>query len=101
MGTAIKSMISTRENLECARAAAPRVAELSTEQKNNLLLAMAEAIAANENDIVAENRKDMESSGTEGAMRDRLLLTPQRVAAMAAGVREIAALPDPVGEIIS
>jgi glutamate-5-semialdehyde dehydrogenase len=101
MGTAIKSMISTREKLECARAAAPRVAELSTEQKNNLLLAMAEAIAANENDIVAENRKDMESSGTEGAMRDRLLLTPQRVAAMAAGVREIAALPDPVGEIIS
>lgn len=94
-------MISTREKLECARAAAPRVAELSTEQKNNLLLAMAEAIAANEDDIVAENHKDLESSGTEGAMRDRLLLTPQRIAAMAAGVREIAALPDPVGEIIS
>jgi len=101
MGTAIKSMISTREKLECARAAAPRVAELSTEQKNNLLLAMAEAIAANEDDIVAENHKDLESSGTEGAMRDRLLLTPQRIGAMAAGVREIAALPDPVGEIIS
>jgi len=94
-------MISTREKLECARAAAPRVAELSTEQKNNLLLAMAEAIAANEDDIVAENHKDLESSGTEGAMRDRLLLTPQRIGAMAAGVREIAALPDPVGEIIS
>jgi glutamate-5-semialdehyde dehydrogenase len=94
-------MIPTREKLEAARAAAPRMAELSTEQKNSLLLAMADAITAQQDTIVAANRQDLESSGIEGAMRDRLLLTPDRIAAMAAGVREVAALSDPVGEVIS
>lgn len=94
-------MIPTREKLEAARAAAPRMAELSTGQKNSLLLAMADAITAQQDDIVSANRKDLESSGIEGAMRDRLLLTPDRIVAMSAGVREVAGLPDPVGEVIS
>ncbi len=101
MATILSPTISTHEKLTRARAAAPRVAELSTEQKNRLLQAMADGIAGNVSDIVAANQRDLETSGIEGAMRDRLLLTPQRVSAMATAVRAIAALPDPVGEVIS
>ena len=101
MATTVNPTISTREKLLRARAAAPRLAELSSAEKNQLLLAMADAIAGNVSDIVAANQRDLESSEIEGAMRDRLLLTPQRVLAMATAVRAVAALPDPVGEIIT
>ena len=101
MTTTVNPTISTPEKLVRARAAAARVAELSTEQKNRLLLAMADAIAGNVSDIVVANKRDLETSGIEGAMRDRLLLTPQTISAMATAVRAIAALPDPVGEVIS
>jgi glutamate-5-semialdehyde dehydrogenase len=101
MATTVNSGISTRERLERARAAAPRVAELSTAEKNALLVAMAGAIAANSQRILSANQKDVDESGLEGAMRDRLLLTPDRIAGMAAGLRDIAALPDPVNETLA
>jgi glutamate-5-semialdehyde dehydrogenase len=100
MGTIVNPNVSTREKLERARAASPRIAELSSEQKNRLLLTMADAIEQHAAEILAANQKDLNASGVEGAIRDRLLLTAERVGAMAAGMREVAALADPVGELI-
>src|SRR5271166_1211887 len=92
---------STQEKILRARAASARMAQLSTKEKNALLLAIADAIEANESAILAANREDVENSGLDGAMRDRLLLTPSRIKDMAGGVREVAALPDPVGETLA
>src|ERR1700676_1769390 len=92
---------STQEKLLRARAASAKLALLSTEEKNALLLAIAGAIEANEKSILDANREDVERSDLEGAMRDRLLLTPLRIEEMARGVREVAALPDPVGETLA
>ena len=55
----------------------------------------------NAESILQANRRDVRTSGLEGAMRDRLLLTPARISEMALGVREVAALPDPVGETLA
>ena len=100
MGTIVNPNVSTREKLERAQAASPRIAELSTERKNGLLLTMADVIEAHAAEILAANQKDLNGSEVEGAMRDRLLLTAERVRAMAAGMQEVASLADPVGEII-
>jgi glutamate-5-semialdehyde dehydrogenase len=100
MGTIVNPNISTREKLARARVAAPRLAELPSEQKNGLLLTMADAIERHAAEILAANQNDLNGSGAEGAMRDRLLLTGERVRAMAAGMQEVASLADPVGEII-
>jgi glutamate-5-semialdehyde dehydrogenase len=100
MGTIVNPNVSTREKLERAQAASPRIAGLSSEQKNGLLLTMADAIETHAAEILAANQKDLNGSGVEGAMRDRLLLTAERVRAMAAGMQEVASLADPVGEII-
>jgi glutamate-5-semialdehyde dehydrogenase len=101
MAASASPMISTRERLGRAHRAAPSLSDLSTLQKNQMLLAMAEAIESQADRIVAANQKDLDSSALPEAMRDRLLLTPARIEAMAAGVREIVALPDPVGEVIA
>jgi len=77
------------------------MAQLTTAEKNAILLAMAEAIAANARLIIEANQADLEESGLAGAPRDRLLLTSERVAAIVAGIREVASLPDPVGETIA
>jgi glutamate-5-semialdehyde dehydrogenase len=92
--------LTTREKLERAREAAPRVAELSAERKNELLRAMAAEIEAGAESILTANEKDLAASGVEGALRDRLLLTRERVAGIAKNLREIAGLPDPVGEVL-
>jgi glutamate-5-semialdehyde dehydrogenase len=92
---------STREKLQAAKNAAPRVAELSTKAKNTLLLAMADSLIELTESILASNRGDVKSSGLTDAMLDRLLLTPERVQAMARGLRDVAALPDPVGETLA
>jgi glutamate-5-semialdehyde dehydrogenase len=97
----ITSEITTHQKLKRVRAAAPHLAQLSTEEKNSLLMAMAAALEAQTESIMAANQRDMDTSGLEGAMRDRLLLTPERIAAMAQGVRDVAALPDPVGETLA
>ena len=92
---------STQDKLLRARAAAATLALLSTEEKNGLLLAIAHAIEANEKSILDANREDVQNSGLDGAMRDRLLLTSSRIREMARGVREVAALPDPIGETLA
>jgi glutamate-5-semialdehyde dehydrogenase len=92
---------TTQEKLLRARAASARLALLSTDEKNALLMAIADAIEAQEKSILAANQVDVETSGLEGAMRDRLLLTSARIKDMAHGVRDVAALPDPVGETLA
>ena len=92
---------STQEKLLRARGAATKLALLSTAEKNALLLAIADAIETSEGSILRANQEDIEHSGLEGAMRDRLQLTPERIKEMARGVREVAALPDPIGETLA
>ncbi len=92
--------LSTREKLERARLAAALLAQLSTDQKNELLLRIAGALEMQSAKILRANEEDLASSGLSGAMRDRLLLTPERVADMAKAVRDVAALPDPVNEVL-
>src|SRR6266481_4942043 len=101
MATTITNTASTQEKLVRAREAATKLAQLSTEEKNAFLLAIADAIESEAASILAANRDDMESSGLEGAMRDRLLLTELRIKDMAQGVRDVAALSDPIGETLA
>ncbi|WP_336801104.1 glutamate-5-semialdehyde dehydrogenase [Kaistia sp. MMO-174] len=87
-----------------ARAAARRLALASADSKNAALSAMAAAIRARAGEILAANAKDVAAMQTEGALAsfiDRLTLTPSRVEGIAAAIEEIAALPDPVGTVIS
>jgi len=93
--------LSTNDKLLSGRAAAAKLALLSTEEKNALLLAIADALEARESEILAANADDIRNSGLDGAMRDRLLLTSARIKEMACGVREVAALPDPIGETLA
>src|SRR3984893_4140274 len=101
MSATLTTAASSQEKLLRARAASAQLALLSTEEKNAVLLAIANAIEANEKSILAANRQDVEDSGLEGAMRDRLLLTPSRIKEVADGVRDVAALPDPIGETLA
>ena len=85
-----------------AREAAGALAGLSTDLKNRALLGMADGIEARQDFLLAENAKDVagaEEKGISRAVIDRLTLNPQRVAAMAAGIRDVIALPDPVREV--
>ncbi|PBB81850.1 glutamate-5-semialdehyde dehydrogenase [Mesorhizobium sp. WSM3879] len=87
-----------------ARAAARPLAVASTKAKNDALAAMADAILRNEQAILEANAIDMsngEEAGLSGSFMDRLKLNPSRIKAMADGIREIAALKDPVGEVIA
>jgi glutamate-5-semialdehyde dehydrogenase len=101
MATTITNSTSTQEKLLRAREAAAKLALLSSEEKNSLLLAIADAIDSGAESILAANRDDMENSGLAGAMRDRLLLTAERIKDMAQGVRDVAALADPIGETLA
>jgi len=92
---------TTQEKLLRARAASSKLALLSTDEKNVLLRKIAGAIERDEKGILAANQADVENSGLAGAMRDRLLLTPARIIEMAKGVRDVAALPDPIGETLA
>ena len=94
--------MTTQEILTAAVAAKPELAVLSTEAKNAALAAMADAILADEAAILAVNAQDMEAAKGHIAdvMLDRLLLTPARIAGMAEGIRDVIALPDPVGRVL-
>ena len=86
-----------------AKAAARELAQLTSAEKNGCLLAMADALEQERAAIQAANALDMDAgrqSGLSAAMLDRLLLDDKRVAAMARGLREVAALPDPVGRLL-
>jgi glutamate-5-semialdehyde dehydrogenase len=87
-----------------ARAAARRLALAPTETKNAALLAMADALVAATDTILAENAADLDraaEAGMAASFVDRLTLTPDRITAMADGLRAIAALPDPVGATVA
>ncbi len=86
-----------------ALAAARALNNLTTDEKNTILLAMADELVAQEAAILEANAKDIaaaEKNGLTSAMIDRLRLDSGRVAAIADGIRQVAALPDPVGEIL-
>ena len=91
-----------KELLEQAKAAKPRVAALGTEEKNRGLLAMADSLEAHAGEILKANAEDLtEAQGKiSDVMLDRLRLTEGRIQAMAQGIRQVAALPDPVGLIL-
>ena len=88
-----------KELLEQAKAAKPLVAALGTEEKNRGLLAMADSLEAHAGEILKANAEDLtEAQGKiSDVMLDRLRLTEDRIRAMAQGIRQVAALPDPVG----
>jgi glutamate-5-semialdehyde dehydrogenase len=87
---------------EQARAASRLMARADTDSKNKALLAMAEAIDARREALAEANRTDMENGrgkGLDDALLDRLELTPARIDGMIEGLRQVAALPDPIGAI--
>ena len=88
--------------LGSAKAAKNQIAQLTTHQKNNALLAMAQALLDNTDAILSANAADMgAAAGTiSPVMMDRLQLTQSRIAGMAEGIRQVAKLPDPVGEVL-
>ena len=100
MASIVTVSSSTREKLEGARKASASLAQLSTAQKNALLLQMADAIEAQAAKILRANEDDIQRANLSGTMRDRLLLTSERISEMADAVRDVAALPDPVNELL-
>lgn len=88
------------QQLTRAKKASRTLAHLSTAKKNACLQAMARALHTNRKAILAANARDLTKQGPEYPLRDRLLLTESRLAAMAEGVRTVTALADPVGEIL-
>ncbi|MGA1562955.1 MAG: gamma-glutamyl-phosphate reductase, partial [Gammaproteobacteria bacterium] len=87
---------------QAARQASRAMARAGTSAKNAALLAIADALIAQQDTLLTENAKDLaagKANGLDDALLDRLALNPERVAGMAEGLRQIAALPDPVGEI--
>ena len=86
-----------------AKKAAAKLAVTSTAVKNKALLAMAEALLAKQEEILAANALDMERAAAKGmksSMLDRLKLTAARIEGMADGLRQVANLPDPVGNVL-
>jgi len=88
--------------LKAAKAAKAQISTLSTQQKNAALMAMSEALEANTDAILSANAEDL--AAAEGiispVMLDRLRLNPQRIAGMAQGIRDVAQLADPVGQVL-
>lgn len=86
-----------------AKKAAAKLAVINTAVKNKALLAMAEALEKGQEAILAANALDMERAevkGMKSSMLDRLKLTPERISGMADGLRQVAGLPDPVGNVV-
>src|SRR5215208_2509708 len=99
----ISSPISVTDICLACKTAARGLAATSSAVKDAALLAMASALEARTPEILAANGRDLEAgreSGLSDALMDRLALDEARVRAMADGVRKIAALPDPVGEVV-
>ena len=95
---------AVRVKAQAAHDVAATLAVVPTEVKNRALLAMAEALVAEKTLILEANAKDManaQAKGMKTSMQDRLKLTDARIDAMAEGLRQVAALSDPVGEVLS
>ncbi|MFW0786778.1 glutamate-5-semialdehyde dehydrogenase [Gordonia sp. CPCC 206044] len=87
-----------------ARAASRALGGLTAAAKNKVLLAAADAVEAGGEGILAANAADVaraDANGTEASLVDRLRLTPARIVGIADGLRQVAALPDPIGEVVS
>ena len=87
-----------------AKTAAFELAKYATLEKNQFLQQLAQALVDNTAEIISENAKDLanaEANGISQIMIDRLRLTPERIQDIAEGVRQVAALPDPVGQVIN
>ena len=94
--------MTTQEILVQAKKSAPALALLTSEEKNNALLAMAQALVDNVDAILQANAEDCQkATHLSKSMLDRLSLTESRIAAMAEGIREVVQLPDPVGYVRS
>lgn len=95
-------MKTTCEILEQAKSVKSVLASLDTQTKNEVLLKMADALVENADEILSENAKDIErAKGTvSDVMLDRLALSEDRIKGMADGIRQVATLPDPVGEVL-
>ncbi|MBE0475541.1 MAG: glutamate-5-semialdehyde dehydrogenase [Coriobacteriia bacterium] len=86
-----------------ARSAARKLAVTSTDERNRALLSMAHALSDRSDEVLAANAEDMEAArakDTAAALLDRLELTPARLDAISEALRELAALPDPIGEVV-
>lgn len=91
------------ETASLAKEAARKMAIVSTVTKNNALNAMADALIENTDAIIEANKKDMENGREKGlteSLLDRLLLDDKRIKSMAQGLRDVASLEDPIGEVI-
>jgi len=103
MATVTAPVASVAETCRAAQAAARALATLETATKDRALEAIAASLEARADEILAANALDLEAGRAAGltpALLDRLALDERRIAAMAAGVRTIVALPDPVGEVV-
>lgn len=88
---------------QAAKQAAAKLAVTSTAVKNAALLAMAAALEAQQSEILAANERDMTAAAAKGmksSMLDRLKLTAERISGMADGLRQVAGLADPVGNVV-
>ncbi len=94
--------MTTQDILVAAKAACREAARLTTEQKNQALLAMADSLVAHTEDILKANAADLEAAKAtlSSVMLDRLALSPARIEGMANGIRQVAALPDPTGRVL-
>ena len=94
--------MTTLEILKSAKTAVKTILTLSTEQKNEALLAMADALVENTDFILSENALDIDAASGKisDVMIDRLCLTADRIKGMADGIRDVVRLPDPVGEVL-
>jgi glutamate-5-semialdehyde dehydrogenase len=95
--------VTVQEQAEKARTAALTLSSATRATKDAALIAMADSLAKSETAILEANQRDVasaEANGTSAALIDRLRLTPDRIAGMVEGLRELAVLPDPVGDVV-
>ncbi len=96
-------MITTADILKSAKAAKPYIGALTTDAKNRAIVTMGDCLVAAKDEILDANRLDIEAarSTVSSVMLDRLTLNSERIDGMADGMKSVAALPDPVGRVIS
>lgn len=95
------AITEVRQKAMLAKEAAPLLARLTTEQKNEALRLMAETLVERQDEIIAANKEDLqrgEANGMTRSLLDRLTLTPERIAGIAEGLMQIVELPDPIGD---
>ena len=95
--------MNTQELIRSARSARTALAAASTETRNSALMFMADALKNHTEAILSANAEDMESQKgrISAVMLDRLALSEDRIEGMADGIRQVAALPDPVGKVLA